>query len=377
MKRRGLVVAVVLAAGVGAALWWRSRPHAVEVSVATAENGPVEATVANTRAGTVEARRRAKLAPTTSGQVVKLPVDVGTRVNPGDLLLELRNDDLRAELKGAESRVRSAEARAQQACAQAGAARREAERAERLGARGVAPAAEVDQSTAEARASTKGCDAARVEIQAARDQVQVVRAALDRTRLTAPFGGVVAAVNAELGEIVSPSPPGIPTPPAIDLIDDAVLHVAAPIDEVDAPRVRLGMPVRVTVDALPGRTFAGTVTRIAPFVLDVEKQARTVEIEVALKDAEARTLLLPGYTADAEVILDARPETLRVPTEAVLEGGRVLVLRPDGVIEARDVKTGLSNWEKTEILSGLAAGERVVLSTNRPGVAPGAQAVAP
>ena len=73
-----------------------------------------------------------------------------------------------------------------------------------------------------------------------------------RTVLVAPFDGTVAKIVGEVGEYSTPSPPGVPTPPAIDLIDESCLYVTAPMDEVDAPKMRAGQPVRITLDALPG-----------------------------------------------------------------------------------------------------------------------------
>jgi HlyD family secretion protein len=146
------------------------------------------------------------------------------------------------------------------------------------------------------------------------------------------------------------------------------LFVSAPIDEVDAPAVQVGMKARISLDAFPGRFFAGHVSRIAPYVLEIEKQARTVEIEVDFVEAEDCAELLPGYSADAEIILDSRENTLRVPTEAILQGSRVLVVAEDRLLVERHVEIGLSNWKFTEILSGLEEGEQVVLTANRPGV---------
>jgi HlyD family secretion protein len=191
--------------------------------------------------------------------------------------------------------------------------------------------------------------------------------------LKAPFDGVVAEVNAELGEYVTPSPPGIPTPAAVDLIDDSCLYVVAPIDEVDAPAIRTGMPACVSLDAFPERRCRAKVRRIAPYVLDVEKQARTVEIEVELAGNEDNAALLPGYTADVEVILEQRDNVLRVPTESVLEDSRVLIYREsDGRLELRPFKSGVSNWRYTEVLSGIEEGERIVVSVDREGVEDGA-----
>jgi HlyD family secretion protein len=165
----------------------------------------------------------------------------------------------------------------------------------------------------------------------------------------------------------------VPTPPAIDLIDDSCLYVKAPMDEVDAPKIALGQPVRITLDALPGKVLPGKVRRVAPYVSAVEKQARTVDIEVDFVAPGEAGRLLVGYSADVEIILDGRDDVLRVPTAAIQEGGKVLVFA-DGKLEERPGKAGLANWEYTEILDGLKAGERIVTSLERAGVKAGARA---
>ena len=194
------------------------------------------------------------------------------------------------------------------------------------------------------------------------------------TLLEAPFDGVVAEVNAELGEYVTPSPPGIATLPAVDLIDDRCLYVAAPIDEVDAPRIRTGMLACVSLDAFTGQWCDAEVRRIAPYVLDREKQARTVEVEVEIGAVDDDTRLLPGYTADVEIVVQARNDVLRVPTEAILEGYRVLVYgEADGVLELRAFEPGIANWRHTQVTSGLELGDRIVYSIDREGVESGAR----
>jgi HlyD family secretion protein len=174
---------------------------------------------------------------------------------------------------------------------------------------------------------------------------------------------------------VTPSPPGIPTPPAVDLIDYSCLYVTAPIDEVDAPAIRLNMPARITVDAFSQRKFAAHVRRIAPYALDREKQARTVDVEVEFNNPKEAEVLLVGYSADVEIVLEARGDVLRIPTAALREGNRVLVYREsDGRLEERVIETGLSNWERTEVRSGLQAGDLVVVSLEKTGVKAGAKA---
>jgi HlyD family secretion protein len=251
---------------------------------------------------------------------------------------------------------------------------RDAERQQRLSARKLVSEEIVDRATTQAKAREAGCQAARAARAVAAASTDAARADLARTVLKAPFDGVVAEVNAELGEYVTPSPPGIPTPPAVDLIDSRCLYVAAPIDEVDAPAMTTGMPACISLDAFPERRCRARVRRIAPYVLDVEKQARTVEIEVEFANAEDSLGLLPGYTADVDVILEQRDNVLRVPTETVLEGSRVLVYRDsDATLESRQFEKGISNWRYTEVLSGLEEGERIVISVDREGVEAGAQ----
>jgi HlyD family secretion protein len=375
-KLRRWALILLLAAVTVATAWYFTRPKPVEVTLAKVDRGLVERTVANTRAATVTACRRAKLAPQAGGQIARLLVREGDRVKKNQVLLELWSEDLRAQVRLAEDQLSAARARADQACLSAELAQREADRAQQLREERFISADALDKAVSQARAQRAACTATRADVEQARAGIQVAQASLSRQRLRAPFDGIVAEVTGELGEFTTPSPPGIPTPPAIDLIDDSCLYVTAPIDEVDAPAIQLKMPARISVDAFPGRKFPAHVRRIAPYVLDVEKQARTVDVEVEFNDPKETGVLLVGYSADVEVILDSRDDVLRVPTAAIQEGGRVLLYRTDDRrLDERRIQTGLSNWEYTEVTSGLSAGDQVVLSLERKGVAPGAKAV--
>jgi HlyD family secretion protein len=370
MKRIAIIATLVVA--VLAAVWFFSRPEPVRVALVSAERGPVAATVANTRAGTVDACRRAGLSPALGGQIASLPVKDGERVEAGALLLELLNEDVKAELTLAERDARAAQSRAREACIVADVAKRDAERVERLRAERLASEEAADQAEGRSQSTAAACTAAQDAARVADARIDVTRARLNRTQLRAPFAGVIAEVNGELGEFVTPSPVGIPTPPTVDLIDASCLYISAPIDEVDAPRVREGLPARITLDAFPDRAFPGHVRRVAPYVLDQEKQARTVEIEAEFDDPE-KAGLLAGYSADVEVILEERADALRLPTSVILPDRTVFVFdEATGTIAARSVELGISNWEYTEISSGLAAGDRVVSSIDREGVVDGA-----
>jgi HlyD family secretion protein len=374
--KRGFFLVAILIAGVGLLFWYYSRPKAVPVILKPVERGRVEASVANTRAGTVKACRRSRLATAAGGQVARLTVKEGDRVKAGQVLLEIWNKDLEAALNLAVSEAAAARARTDEACVLAQVAEREGERQVRLKRMDLVAEEQVDRAVTEAKARKAICESSRASVKSSEARVLEARAAKERTILKAPFDGVVAEVNAELGEYVTPSPPGIATAPAIDIIDDRCVYVSAPIDEVDAPAIRVGMKAFVSLDAFSGRRFQAKVRRIAPYVLDKEKQARTVEVEVELTNTKDITELLEGYSADVEIVLESREDVLRAPTEAVLDGSRVLVYREaDGRLVERSFKSGLSNWEFTEILSGLEQGQRVVTSVGREGVEAGARVV--
>ena len=355
------------------AFYW-TRPRPVAVLVAIVEFGRVESTVSNTRVGTVKACRRSELSPAAGGQVAKLPVKEGDRVVKGQLLLELWNEDLRSQVELSKSEECASQARAEEAALLVEFARREAERLLRLHPDGAASEEDVDRAQTDAEAKAAAHRALAAATKASRSREAVASAAVERTILEAPFDGIVARVNAEIGEYVTPSPAGIPTPPAIDLIEEGCLYVRAPVDEVDAPRVQLGMKARVKLDAFQDRVFDGEVTRIAAYVLDVEKQARTVDVDITLSAKSQYGALLPGYSAEAEILLNVREKTLRIPSEALLEGGQVLVLR-DGELKLREVRVGISNWQFTEVVDGLEVGELVVTSVGREGVEEGSAAV--
>ena len=252
MKRIAIIAALALVALAG--VWFVSRPEPIAVTLVAAERGPVAATVANTRAGTVDACRRAGLSPAMGGQIASLPVTDGERVEAGDLLLELWNDDVEAELILAQRDAVASRSRAREACIVSSVAKRDAERLTRLRADRLASEEAADQAQGRAESTAAACTAAEDATRVAEARIDVTKAQLERSQLRAPFAGVIAEINGELGEFVTPSPVGIPTPPTVDLIDASCLYISAPIDEVDAPRVRAGLAGSHQPRRLPRRS---------------------------------------------------------------------------------------------------------------------------
>jgi HlyD family secretion protein len=372
MRRIAIILAVIAAIGLG--LFFFTRPKPLPVVLKEVAAGKVEATLANTRAGTVEACQRTKLSTIIGGRIEYLGVKEGDKVKKGQLLLKLWNDDQQANAALAQAQITLSAKRGEEACIAAVNAEKEAKRQSELRAKGFVSTSREEASRTDAQVRRATCNTAKADVAQAEAKFKATRVEQGRVALYAPFDGTVAKIVGELGEYSTPSPPGVPTPPAIDLIDDSCLYVKAPMDEVDAPKIQIGQPVRITLDALPGKVLPGKVRRVAPYVSAVEKQARTVDIEVDFeKPAEAGKLLV-GYSADVEIILAGRDKVLRIPTAAIQEGGKVLVFNADsGKLEDRLIKAGLSNWEYTEVAEGLKAGERIVTSLDKEGVKAGAK----
>ncbi|HVT61821.1 MAG TPA: efflux RND transporter periplasmic adaptor subunit [Thermoanaerobaculia bacterium] len=373
MRRWGVRIAVVLLlVAIGAALRLTLfAPQAVPVRVVRVGRGRVEETVSNSRAGTVKARRRAQLSPEIGGRVIEVPHREGARVAAGEVVLRLDPRVPEARLVQAQREVAAAAAQRSQACLGAERAARERDRQSRLAAQGIVSTDAFDAATTAAATAAAACLAARAGVEQSRAAVEVARRQLDQTVLRAPFAGVVARVATEVGEFTTPSPPGLPIPPILDILDPGSLYVSAPMDEVDSARIAPGQAARVSLDAYRGRSFGGRVRRVAPYVLDREEQNRTMEIEVSIA-VPPGVRLLPGTSADVEVILAVHEGALRVPSAALLEGGKVLRVEGDR-LALREPRIGIKNWDWTEVLGGLAADDRVVVSLDRPEVKDGAR----
>lgn len=364
-------LAVIVAVGVGLRLTVL-RPKSVPVTVYRVAAGRVEESVTNSRAGTVKSRRRAELSSEIGGRVAELPAQKGSRVSRGTLLMRIADADYRAQVRVQESAVAAARSNRTEICRQAELAERELARNRRLAAEQIVSTEIVDQLQSRRDVAVASCNSALSRIGQAEAALALARANLDKTVLRAPFDGIVADVTTEVGEYITPSPPGLPIPPVIVLYDDAATYVSAPMDEVDVAKVRVGQAARVTLDAYSGRSLPARVTRVAPYVLDVQEQNRTFEIEAELDDAEFAKTLLPGTSADVEVILASRDGALRIPTYALLEGGRVLVVE-NRRLAARPIETGLKNWQFAEVTKGLSAGDAVAVSLDRAEVKEGAR----
>jgi len=341
------------------------RPRGLEVDAARVERGAVEDAVTNSEAGTVRTRDRARLGADQIARVLAIPKREGASFRRGDVLLRLDAAAAESRLDVARREAEAARGAVAQARVAAAQAERDYGRLAPLAEQGLASPGEIDAARSrrdEARATLAAAQAREASAQAS---VRLARTSLENLTLVAPFDGVVSQRFVEVGEMLTPGQA------ALEVLNPRRLYVSAPLDEMDIGRVRVGLPTRVTLDPYPGRSWQGKVTRVAPFVNDVVQQNRTLEVEVDLVLEPGGPVPKPGTSADIEVILDRHDGVLRVPSFAVIEGRRVLVIEKGRAV-SRDVQVGLRNWEWTEVTAGLREGESVVTSLDQSGVKAGA-----
>ncbi len=206
----------------------------------------------------------------------------------------------------------------------------------------------------------QGWIAAQARVAQLEAAVESARVILEKYSIPAPFTGVISDILVEVGETTSM----LGALPLFELLDLAHLYGIAKVDEVDLSRVRPGLAVRLTLDALPRHPIMGEVLRIAPFVSEVEEHNRTGEIEIGLPAIDNGTALVPGMSTTVEVIVAKKERALRIPTAALLPDKRVFVVEKGRAAE-RKLAVGLSNWEHTEVVSGLSDGDVVILSVEK------------
>jgi HlyD family secretion protein len=192
--------------------------------------------------------------------------------------------------------------------------------------------------------------------------VRVARVARGKAEIDAPFDGVITDLKLDPGEELSPGAP------VFEIIDDGKLYVEASIDEADVGRVRTGQPATLTLDALPGKTIPSRVSRIGPAVRKDLKGARTLPIDVDVVDPKGAMAvgLKSGMSADVEIIVAEKPDVASLPTNVIIGRGakRNVYKVVDGFARLTPVEVGLSNWDRTEVASGLSVGDEVVATLN-------------
>jgi HlyD family secretion protein len=200
---------------------------------------------------------------------------------------------------------------------------------------------------------------ARASVSRCESQLQNAKDKLDDTLVKAPISGTILAKNVEEGQVIASriSSVGEGTP-LVTMADLNKIYVNTDVDEADVGKLQPGQSVTIKVDAFPNQVFHGQILKIAPQG-KVTQNVTTFEVTTELTEESA--LLKPGMNATVEIMAANANNVIVVPNEAIMDFGGRKMVRVVGEERPRPVETGASNWEKTEIISGLDEGEVVVI----------------
>ncbi|MEN6561586.1 MAG: efflux RND transporter periplasmic adaptor subunit [Acidobacteriota bacterium] len=299
-----------------------------------------------TYTGTLEALNKINITPETGGKIARIYVEAGDRVARGRLLAELETESIRLQLKQAEAGVAVAEAAYADAL-------KNKERMDRL----IREQAVSEQQREKVQLAF---DAAAAQLEQAQAALNLARHALDVSLMKAPFAGVVASKNAEVGDVINPMMGGFGggAGGVLTLMDYSTIKLAVAVTSEDIGRIRKDQEAVLKAGALPGREFRGVV-RVVNLTADPQTKKFGVEVHVPNPDSALR----PGTFGDLVFELESHDNALVVPQTAILENSYVFVVE-GGKAVRKTVKLGLQDTTMIEVLSGLAGGEAVVVEGN-------------
>lgn len=354
LKRRkiGFIALALLAAAAAAAGLSLNGGRPVRVRVQRPALGRVEEIVTSNSVGTVEPEKTAVVAAEISGKILRIPVRQG-RVSAGQAVVELDSTDLEAEREVTAREIATSRVRLAQAAVQKKKVSEDLERYRKVDV----PKGDVERLERDLEIATKAEEILLQSIQTLEAQKGVIELKIRKAKVTAPFDGIVVKLHGEEGESV------VPGKPLFTLHSAGPLLVRAPLDEVDMGRLELGLPVRVTFDAYRGEKFSGEVCEITPAASADQHNNRTVDIKIRVPKMPEN--VKAGMSANIEVIVRWRDPVLHIPTHLVRDDregrGKFVFVAENGRAVRRAVTPGYSNWEVTEISSGLAPSDAVIV----------------
>jgi len=357
-KRNILVFVIVI--GVAAALGWmifkrlqapqesggaRGGPALTPVEVALIARGPMERR--QTFSGTLESPSKLMVAAKISGRIVELNVDLGDRVNRGQIVAGLDDDEYVQAVNLAKADLEVAKATLEEAKSALEIAARKLKRMEQLRQRNVASASEFDTAQAEHLGKLAQVDVSKAQVTRAQASLETARIRLGYTRVTANWadtGGhrVVGDRYVDEGETVSANDP------LVSIVQLDPVKAVIFVTEKDYVHLTPGQPARLTTDAYPGERFEGRIHRISPVFRETSRQAK---VELRVDNPEYR--LKPGMFVRATVVLDHVENAVIVPEQALTRrNGRdgVFVVAPDGRSVAwREVSVGIREGDRVQV----------------------------
>lgn len=314
--------------------------------------------------GYVVAQRKSAVAAKTTGRLVWLGVEEGSRVRTGEVIARLENEDVTATRAQAAANVVNSRATLAQAEAELKDATLAFNRNKELVSQGVVAQADLDASEARYRKAVAGVAGGHAAIDAARAALKGADVAIEYTLIRAPFDGVVLTKDADVGDIVTPIGAAVNAKAAVvTMADMGSLQVEADVSESSLEKVRKGQPCEVQLDALPESRFSGTVHTIVP---TADRSKATVLTKVRFDTLDNR--ILPEMSArvaflQRQVTADEkRPRTAVNPTAVVKHTNRdcIYLITGDRVKET-PVTVGARIGDQVEILAGAKAGDKVAL----------------
>jgi RND family efflux transporter MFP subunit len=350
-RKSPIVVALVAAALVAAAACKKPAAKAADqtfgaapVKIFKAARERITEKISYT--GTLEALNKINITPETGGKIARITVEPGDHVAKGQLLAELETETIRLQLRQAQAAVAVADA----AYADA---QRNKERMDRL-------AKENAVSEQQREKVQLAFDSSAAQLEQARAALNLAQHALDVSQMKAPFAGVIASKNAEVGDVINPMMGGFGggAGGVLTLMDYATIKLAVAVSGEDIGRIQKGQEAILKVGTLPGREFRGVV-RVVNLTADALNKKFGVEVYVPNPDAALR----PGTFGDLVFEVQSHENALVVPQTAILENTYVFVVE-NGKAARKNVTLGIQNTTMIEVLSGLRDGEAVVVEGN-------------
>jgi RND family efflux transporter MFP subunit len=374
------IVILVLLGGAGAGGWlWftRERPIQVEVAAVTQRAAGTQASVLNA-SGYVTARRRATVSSKVTGKVVEVNVEEGMAVRQGQVLARLDDSTARAGLALAVAQVEAANRAMRENEVRIEEARRTLTRRQQLFKDIVVSRAEVDSAQAEVDSFDARIAAARQQVRVAESQAALQQTELDNMVIRAPFSGVAISKDAQPGEMVSPvsAGGGFTRTGICTIVDMRSLEIEVDVNESYIGRVKPEQNVTAVLDAYPEWQIPAQVITSVP---TADRQKATVLVRIGFKELDAR--IIPDMGVKVTFLREAgdasAPQARAVsliPKNSIRSENNksyVFVVRQD-TVERRAIQTGGTDGDRLEVVSGLAAGDRIVVSPP-PALADGAR----
>jgi RND family efflux transporter MFP subunit len=372
-RRGGLLafVVLVLVAGAAGGWFWTQRAQAatVKTAIVTAASGAGAAPGAVLNAsGYVTARRRATVSSKVTGKVLEVFVEEGKAVRKGQVLARLDDSQVRAALAVARAQLTTTRGAAAEDQARLREAERQYKRLSQLVEEKVVGRAEVETAQSTVESLKARIELATQQVEVAQSQVAALEVDLGDMVVRAPFDGVAISKDAQPGEMISPisAGGGFTRTGICTIVDMSSLEIEVDVSESYINRVRPEQPVDAVLDAYPEWRIPASVITTVP---TADRQKATVKVRIGFEKLDAR--ILPDMGVKVSFFNDKQPEPtgaparprLLVPKSAVrTDAGQsiVFVVRDDRV-ERRAVKGGVTEGEQLEIISGLNAGERIVV----------------